>query len=109
MTERTGPGSDACREAARQAGDMGELLDVLWEQDRNVGPPPYMSVSQLRVMYLVDRDNGIRMRVLTRILGASAPSVSRLVDRLQALGFVEQQALSRQPPRSHAVCDPCRP
>lgn len=91
MTERTGPGSDACREAARQAGDMGELLDVLWEQDRNVGPPPYMSVSQLRVMYLVDRDNGIRMRVLTRILGASAPSVSRLVDRLQALGFVERQ------------------
>lgn len=64
---------------------------MLWEQDRNEGPPPYVSVSQLRVLYLADRGNGIRMRALTRLLGASPPSVSRLVDRLQALGFVERR------------------
>ncbi|MFD6930916.1 MarR family winged helix-turn-helix transcriptional regulator [Streptomyces sp. NPDC059945] len=63
---------------------------MLWEQDRNAGPPPYVSVSQLRVLFLADRANGIRMRELTRLLGASPPSVSRLVDRLQA-GFVERR------------------
>ncbi|MER7983578.1 MarR family transcriptional regulator [Streptomyces sp. NPDC095817] len=63
----------------------------MWEQDRNDGPPPYISVSRLRVMYLVDRDDGIRMGALTRIWGASPPSVSRMVDRLQALGFVERR------------------
>ncbi|MGW6217209.1 MarR family winged helix-turn-helix transcriptional regulator [Streptomyces sp. NPDC055109] len=31
------------------------------------------------------------MQELTRLLGASPPSVSRLVDRLQALGFVERR------------------
>ncbi|MCT9004621.1 MarR family winged helix-turn-helix transcriptional regulator [Streptomyces rhizosphaerihabitans] len=91
MTERTSPGFDPVRATARQAGGIAELLDVMWEQDRNDGPPPYISAYQLRVMYLVDRDNGIRMRALTRLLGASAPSVSRLVDRLQALGFVERR------------------
>ncbi|MER7982600.1 MarR family transcriptional regulator [Streptomyces sp. NPDC095817] len=91
MSERTSPGFDPVRATARQAGSLAELLDVLWEQDRNDGPPPYISVSQLRVMYLVDRESGMRMRALTRLLGASPPSVSRLVDRLQALGFVERR------------------
>ncbi|WP_406375729.1 MarR family transcriptional regulator [Streptomyces sp. NBC_00647] len=91
MTESIGPGFDPVRDLARQAGSIAELLDVMWERDRNEGPPPYVSVSQLRVMYLVDRENGIRMRGLTRLLGASPPSASRLVDRLQALGFVERR------------------
>ncbi|MFF0191247.1 MarR family winged helix-turn-helix transcriptional regulator [Streptomyces sp. NPDC005244] len=91
MTERTGPAVAPVRAVARQAGAIAELLDVMWEQDRNDGPPPYISVSQLRVMYLVDRENGIRMRALTRLLGASPPSITRLVDRLQALGFVERR------------------
>jgi DNA-binding MarR family transcriptional regulator len=91
MTERTRPTTDPVRAAARQAGSIAELLDVMWEQDRNDGPPPYVPVSQLRVMYIVDRENGIRMRALTRLLGAAPPSVCRLVDRLQALGFVERR------------------
>ncbi|WP_406368486.1 MarR family transcriptional regulator [Streptomyces sp. NBC_00647] len=91
MTEWKGPGFESVLAVARQAGRLAELLDVLWEQDRNEGPPPYVSVSQLRVMYLVDRENGFPMRALTRRLGASPPSVSRLVDRLQALGFVERR------------------
>ncbi|MGW3661916.1 MarR family winged helix-turn-helix transcriptional regulator [Streptomyces sp. NPDC005141] len=93
MTERTRPTPtpDSVHAAARQAGSIVELFDVMWEQARNDGPPPYVPVSQLRVMYIVDRENGIRMRVLTRLLGAAPPSVSRLVDRLQALGFVERR------------------
>ncbi|MEU0782633.1 MarR family transcriptional regulator [Streptomyces sp. NPDC006173] len=91
MTEHTGPGFGLLRSAARRAGSIAELLDVMWEQDRNDGRPPYISVSQLRVLYIADRENGIRMRALTRLLGASPPSASRLIDRLQALGFVERR------------------
>ncbi|MET7391513.1 MarR family winged helix-turn-helix transcriptional regulator [Streptomyces sp. NPDC005529] len=88
MTEHTGPDVPA---TARHIGSVGELLDVLWEQARNDGPPPYIPASQLRVMYIVDRDNEIRMHALGRLLGAAPPSVSRLVDRLQALGFIERR------------------
>ncbi|MFE2537806.1 MarR family winged helix-turn-helix transcriptional regulator [Streptomyces sp. NPDC059371] len=91
MTERTRPARESVRAAARQVTGVAELLDVLWEQSRNTNPPPYIPVSQLRVMYIVDRENGIRMRALTKILGAAPPSVSRLVDRLQALGFIERR------------------
>ncbi|MEU8644380.1 MarR family transcriptional regulator [Streptomyces sp. NPDC048674] len=45
----------------------------------------------MRVLYLVDHEDGMRMRTLTRTLGASPPSVSRLVDRLEALGFLERR------------------
>ncbi|MFD0068974.1 MarR family winged helix-turn-helix transcriptional regulator [Streptomyces sp. NPDC059944] len=91
MTDRIRPASDDLHDAARQARSIAELFDVLWEQDRNEGPPPYLPASQLRVMNIVDREDGIRMRALTRLLGAARPSVSRLVDRLQALGFVERR------------------
>ncbi|MET8103034.1 MarR family transcriptional regulator [Streptomyces sp. NPDC005236] len=91
MTEYTGPGFEPVLAVARQAGGIAELLDVMWEHDRNNGPPPYVSVSQLRVMYIVDRETEIRMRALTRILGGSLSALSRLVDRLQALGFVERR------------------
>ncbi|MER5880392.1 MULTISPECIES: MarR family transcriptional regulator [unclassified Streptomyces] len=92
MTDRTRPTSEDLRGAARQARGIAELFDVLWEQDRNEGPPPYIPVSQVRVLSIVGRGDGIRMRALTRLLGAARPSVCRLVDRLQALGFVERRA-----------------
>ncbi|MER5880642.1 MarR family transcriptional regulator [Streptomyces sp. NPDC001910] len=91
MTDRIPPDHDDLRDAARQACSIAELFDVLWEQDRNEGPPPYIPVSQVRVMSIVGREDGIRMRALTRLLGAARPSVCRLVDRLQALGFVERR------------------
>ncbi|GHF33748.1 MarR family transcriptional regulator [Streptomyces griseoluteus] len=82
---------DTTQAAARQAGDLVELLDIMWEQARSASPPPNVPASQLRVMYLVDREDGIRMRALIQLLGAAPPSVSRLVDRLQALGFVQRE------------------
>ncbi|MEU6765527.1 MarR family transcriptional regulator [Streptomyces sp. NPDC046853] len=80
----------ASAQAARQVGDIAELLDVLWEQARSDSPAPNVPASQLRVMYLVDREDGLRMRALVELLGAAPPSASRLVDRLQALGFVRR-------------------
>ncbi|MFJ5637071.1 MarR family winged helix-turn-helix transcriptional regulator [Streptomyces goshikiensis] len=90
MTESTGHTPDPVHAAARQAGRIVELLDILWEQARNDIPSPYVPVSQLRVMYIVESEDRIRMRALTRLLAAAPPSVCRLVDRLQALGFIER-------------------
>ncbi|MFJ9342171.1 MarR family winged helix-turn-helix transcriptional regulator [Streptomyces sp. NPDC101733] len=90
MTERTRPEPHPVHGTARRTSRIVELLDILWEQARNNIPPPYVPVSQLRVMYIVEGEGGIRMRDLTRLLSAAPPSVSRLVDRLQALGFIER-------------------
>lgn len=43
-------------------------------------------------MYVLERDEGINLRTLGEVLGSAPSSVSRLCDRLQALGFVERTA-----------------
>jgi DNA-binding MarR family transcriptional regulator len=42
------------------------------------------------VLYILERNAGINLRTLAESLGSAPPSVSRLCDRLQALGFVER-------------------
>ncbi|MFF3484216.1 MarR family winged helix-turn-helix transcriptional regulator [Streptomyces sp. NPDC002701] len=54
-------------------------------------PAPCIPASRLRVMCIVDRKEGIRMRALTHLLGAAPPSTCRLVDRRQALGFIQRR------------------
>ncbi|WP_328491828.1 MarR family transcriptional regulator [Streptomyces sp. NBC_00414] len=80
------------REAARSAGGITELLDVMWEKARQATATSTApaSPSQLRLMYLVEAEEGVRMRVVCEQLGAAPPSVSRLCDRLQAIGFLER-------------------
>ncbi|MFJ9244395.1 MarR family winged helix-turn-helix transcriptional regulator [Streptomyces sp. NPDC101776] len=77
-------------DATPSASDVAELLDLLWEHARGTVTTTSVSTSQLRLMYLVDRDDGIRMRALGKLLRAAPPSVSRLCDRLQAAGFIER-------------------
>ncbi|WP_171052860.1 MarR family transcriptional regulator [Streptomyces marianii] len=66
-----------------------ELLEALWTRGREVPYAP-VSASQLRVLYTLDRDEGINLRTLGELLGSAPPSVSRLCDRLEALGFVRR-------------------
>ncbi|MET9605971.1 MarR family transcriptional regulator [Streptomyces sp. NPDC006512] len=77
-------------DAARSVGDIVEFLDVIWENARQASAAAPASASQLRLMYLVDRQPGIRMRTLSQLLGAAAPSVTRLCDRLEATGFLKR-------------------
>lgn len=72
------------------ASEVIELLEVLWEHGRDAVSPAPVSTSQLRVLYTLDREEGINQRSLGEVLGAAPSSVSRLCDRLQALGFVER-------------------
>ncbi|MFI7242174.1 MarR family winged helix-turn-helix transcriptional regulator [Streptomyces qinglanensis] len=81
------PGGCA-QQAGQRAGEIIELLEVLWEQGRNATARAPVSPSQLRVMYCVDRDEGMNLRALGEALGSAPSSVSRLCDRLEAIGFV---------------------
>ncbi|MFD7918050.1 MarR family winged helix-turn-helix transcriptional regulator [Streptomyces sp. NPDC059740] len=84
--------------AARAASEVIELLEVLWERGRDATSSAPVSTSQLRVMYVVEREEGINLRSLGDVLGAGPSSVSRLCDRLEAVGFVrrEHSPLSRR-------------
>ncbi|MFF0741787.1 MarR family transcriptional regulator [Streptomyces sp. NPDC004111] len=68
------------------------LLEVLWERGRDAVSPAPVSSSQLRVLHILERDAGINLRTLAEVLGAAPPSVSRLCDRLEALGYLKRSA-----------------
>ncbi|OEV08742.1 MarR family winged helix-turn-helix transcriptional regulator [Streptomyces nanshensis] len=78
------------RDAAQVTAAVIELLEVLWEQGRDAASSHPVSASQLRVLYCLDREDGMNLRTLGEALGAAPSSVSRLCDRLQALGFIER-------------------
>jgi DNA-binding MarR family transcriptional regulator len=63
-----------------------ELLEVLWGR-ASTAPA---SVSQLRVLLVLEHHEGINLRTLADSLASTPPSTSRLCDRLQASGFVER-------------------
>ncbi|MFJ8074116.1 MarR family winged helix-turn-helix transcriptional regulator [Streptomyces sp. NPDC096176] len=78
------------QETAHAARELIELLEVLWERGRDMVSSTPVSASQLRVLYSLDREEGINLRTLGEALGSTPPSVSRLCDRLEALGFVQR-------------------
>lgn len=82
-----------CANAAHVVSRATELIEVLWGSGRDVSAPP-VSPSQLKVMYALEDDDGINLRTLTERLGSTAPSVSRLCDRLQAVGFLRRASSS---------------
>lgn len=75
-------------EVARVTSEAAELLEVLWGR-ASTAP---VSASQLRVLFILEHNEGINLRTLADSLGSTPPSTSRLCDRLQAVGFVERRA-----------------
>ncbi|MCP3767516.1 MULTISPECIES: MarR family transcriptional regulator [unclassified Streptomyces] len=90
MNAQTTPSSPGPGRAAEVACEVVELLEVLWDRGREAAPVAPVSASQLRVLYSLERERGINLRTLGEMLGSSPPSVSRLCDRLEALGFVRR-------------------
>ncbi|MFF1374750.1 MarR family winged helix-turn-helix transcriptional regulator [Streptomyces sp. NPDC058308] len=86
-----GGGQDAAAHAARE---VIELLEVLWSRGRDIAPTAPVSSSQLRVLYALDGAQGINLRTLGEYLGSAPSSVSRMCDRLHALGFIERSLSS---------------
>lgn len=79
------------RGGAHPIGDIAELLDVLYENARQGAGTSAVSATQLRLLFLVDRRPGLRMRDLAQLLGATAPSMTRLCDRLEATGLLRRR------------------
>ncbi|MFD7205055.1 MarR family winged helix-turn-helix transcriptional regulator [Streptomyces sp. NPDC059893] len=92
MTAPDAAPSEIVHEATQSASSITELLDVMWEHARNSTADATVpgSASQLRLMYVVDREDGIRMRTLCHQLASAPPTVTRMCDRLQAIGFLER-------------------
>ncbi|MET9348523.1 MarR family winged helix-turn-helix transcriptional regulator [Streptomyces termitum] len=90
MSSNPAPSPREPQETAQAAREVIELLEVLWEHGRDMVSPTPVSASQLRVLYSLDREEGISLRTLGDLLGSAPPSVSRMCDRLEALGFVQR-------------------
>ncbi|WP_411079196.1 MarR family winged helix-turn-helix transcriptional regulator [Streptomyces sp. cmx-18-6] len=89
--ERFGP-DDGLRDVAEAMRGVIELLEVYWTRAPDGASPVAVSAPQLRVMYVLERREGINLRHLGAELGAAPSSVSRLCDRLEALGFVRRSS-----------------
>ncbi|MFJ6632367.1 MarR family winged helix-turn-helix transcriptional regulator [Streptomyces sp. NPDC091376] len=88
MSASPAPPSRRSADAARAACDVIEMLEILWERGRDAASA--VSASQLRVLYSLEREDGINLRTLGDVLGSAPSSASRLCDRLEAMGFVER-------------------
>jgi DNA-binding MarR family transcriptional regulator len=73
-------------EMARTVSRAAELLEVLWGR-ASTAP---VSASQLRALLVLEHNEGINLRTLADALGSSPPSISRLCDRLEAMGLVDR-------------------
>ncbi|MEU7577199.1 MarR family transcriptional regulator [Streptomyces sp. NPDC041068] len=89
MDSETSGGGDQGA-AAHAAREVIELLEVLWGRGRDIATTAPVSSSQLRVLFALDGAEGINLRTLGEHLGSAPSSVSRMCDRLHALGFIER-------------------
>ncbi|MER6120173.1 MarR family transcriptional regulator [Streptomyces sp. A0642] len=93
-----------------------ELLEVLWGRGQEAAPPGTVSPSQLRALLVIERQEGSNLRSLGEALGSRAPSVSRLCDRMEAMGLIQRDpsATSRREVelrltgRGRALLEECR-
>ncbi|MFE1169483.1 MarR family winged helix-turn-helix transcriptional regulator [Nocardiopsis sp. NPDC058789] len=80
---------EKAHDATRAASEATELMEVLWGRGRELATAP-VSASQLKVLFILDGEDGVNLRTITDRLGSTPPSVSRLCDRLEAVGFVHR-------------------
>ncbi|GAB3735588.1 MarR family winged helix-turn-helix transcriptional regulator [Nocardiopsis nanhaiensis] len=79
------------RETTRAASAVSELVEVLWGRGRELATAP-VSPPQLKVLFILEHEDGVNLRTVTDRLGSTPPSVSRLCDRLEAVGFLHRTA-----------------
>ncbi|THA71096.1 MarR family transcriptional regulator [Streptomyces sp. A0958] len=67
-----------------------ELLEVLWGRGQEAAALGVVSPSQLRALLVIEQQEGSNLRSLGKALGSRAPSVSRLCDRMEAMGLIQR-------------------
>ncbi|WP_411103083.1 MarR family winged helix-turn-helix transcriptional regulator [Streptomyces sp. cmx-4-9] len=84
---RPGSRPGAPEEPSAAVSAAAELLEVLRARGQDA-PAPAVSPSQMRALLVVENAEGINLRTLGRVLGSRPPSVTRLCDRLEAIGLL---------------------
>ncbi|MFE5620464.1 MarR family winged helix-turn-helix transcriptional regulator [Streptomyces virginiae] len=79
--------SGANEDPAAALGAAADLLAVLHARGQD-GVEPAVSPSQLRALLAVEGAEGVNLRTLGEVLGSRPPSVTRLCDRLEAMGLL---------------------
>ncbi|MGW2262664.1 MarR family winged helix-turn-helix transcriptional regulator [Streptomyces sp. NPDC001780] len=87
MSRFTGQPSQR-EQVAEAACAASELLEVLWGRGQEAAPSGPVSPSQLRALLVIEKHEGANLRTLGEVLGSRASSVSRLCDRMEAMGLV---------------------
>ncbi|MFJ4964654.1 MarR family protein [Streptomyces sp. ADI96-02] len=78
-------------QVAADASAASELLEVLWGRGQEAASSGTVSPSQLRALLVIEKQEGANLRSLGEALGSRAPSVSRLCDRMEAMGLVQRE------------------
>ncbi|WP_063831354.1 MarR family winged helix-turn-helix transcriptional regulator [Streptomyces sp. NRRL F-2664] len=91
--------SGAYEDSAAAVAAAAELLAVLHARGQD-GAAPAVSPSQLRALLAVEGAEGVNLRTLSEVLGSRPPSVTRLCDRLEAMGLLTR---SQHPSRRREV------
>ncbi|MEU8775522.1 MarR family transcriptional regulator [Streptomyces sp. NPDC048606] len=84
------PAAVSAASAVARTSELIELLEVVWERGRDTASAPPVSSTQARVLFLVEANGCLNLRELGGLLEAAPPSVTRLCDRLEAVGFLER-------------------
>ncbi|MEU4955079.1 MarR family winged helix-turn-helix transcriptional regulator [Streptomyces lavendulae] len=104
--------SGAYEEPAAALAAAAELLAVLHARGQDEVAPA-VSPSQLRALLAVEGAEGVNLRALGELLGSRPPSVTRLCDRLEAMGLLirsphpsrRREVEVRLTPRGRALLD----
>ncbi|MEU6389267.1 MarR family transcriptional regulator [Streptomyces sp. NPDC046939] len=84
------PGPDEDHEAVRALCAVMERLESLWERERHSHSSYVVSASQLRVLYELERTDGVNLRELGAALRSAPSPLSRLCTRLEVMGFIRR-------------------
>ena len=88
-------------QVAEAACTASELLELLWGRDQQAAPTGPVSPSQLRALLVIEQHEGANLRTLGEVLGSRASSLSRLCDRMEAMGLVVRSPSPRAAGRSN--------
>lgn len=78
------------QQVAEAAAAASELLEVLWGRGQDAAPSGPVSPSQLRALLVIEKHEGANLRTLGEVLGSRPSSLSRLCDRMEAMGLVHR-------------------
>ncbi|MFF5563447.1 MarR family winged helix-turn-helix transcriptional regulator [Streptomyces sp. NPDC012623] len=77
-------------QVAEAASAASELLELLWGRGQEAAPSGPVPPSQLRALLVIEEHEGVNLRTLGDALGSRPSSVSRLCDRMEAMGLVSR-------------------